>query len=231
MDQTKKRLLSPEERERVAACVREVERSTSGEIVPMVVRASYHYPLAGVLGALLVAMLLAILAGAWVTISRGWGETYTAYDLWVFPAVFAVAFLVLWALLERLPALKRAFIRPEEMEEEVTEAALTSFYRRGLDRTRDKTGVLIFLSVYERRVQVLADSGINAKVDPAVWQEIVGIVSAGIRGKRQAEALCQAVRRCGELLCAHFPCQRNDGGATPAAQTPGDELDNLIIEE
>ncbi len=226
MHQGKRRLLSPEEQERVIECVKEVERNTSGEIVPMVVRASYHYPLAGVLGALLAALGLAILAGAWVTIRRGWGETYTVYDLWVFPAVFAAGFLILLEVLRRAPALKRVFIAPEEMEEEVAEAALTSFYRRGLDKTRDRTGVLIFVSVYERRVQVLADSGIHAKVNPAVWEEIVGIVSVGIREGRQAEALCRAVRRCGELLCEHFPCRRDDRGADA-----GDELDNLIIEE
>jgi putative membrane protein len=217
-----KRFLTREEERRVVECVKEAERTTCGEIVPMVVTASYHYPLAAVLGALVVGLVLATAATAAITFQQrlGWG-TLAPYELWVFPGVFAAVFLAAHEVIRRVPGLKRLFIRPEEMEQEVREAALTSFYRRGLDKTRDQSGVLIFVSVFEREVEVLADRGINARVDPAAWEEVVRMVTSGIRERRQGEALCRAVSRCGELLREHFPWQRDDV----------DELDNLIVEE
>jgi putative membrane protein len=51
----------------------------------------------------------------------------------------------------------------------VQEAAIAHFFNHGLYRTRDKTGLLVLLSVFERRVWILADRGINAKVPQSEW--------------------------------------------------------------
>jgi putative membrane protein len=215
-----KNFLSDQEREKIIAAVQEVEKGTSGEIVPMVVPWSYHYPTATLIGSLAVSLLLAIAATLGLSFYRLWG-TPGSLDIWAFPAVFGVIFLIAQIILRRTPLLKRPFITAAEMNEEVEEAALTSFYRKGLNRTRDQTGVLVFISVYERRAWVLADQGINEKVPSDTWQEVVEHLVQGIREKRQGEAICEAVKRCGELLQDHFPIKKDDT----------DELDNLIVEE
>ncbi|MBN1835605.1 MAG: hypothetical protein JW820_07125 [Spirochaetales bacterium] len=215
-----KKFLSAAERSRVEACVREVESATSGEIVPMVVSASYHYPMAPMLGALILGLLIAGGATAGIGVRRAW-EGFGLLDLWLFPAVFSVSFLLLHELIKRVPGLKRLLITSREIDEEVQEAALTSFYRQRLNDTRDKTGILIYVSVFERRAVVLADEGINAKVDPQTWQEVVKIVTAGIRRRSQGDGLCQAVRRCGELVQERFPRKPDDTN----------ELRNLIVED
>ena len=86
-------------------------------------------------------------------------------------------------------------------------------------RTRDETGILIFVSVFEHRVWVLADRGINAKVDPGQWDSIVAHIVSGIKDGRQADAICEAVKEVGGILARHFPVKADDV----------DELDNLII--
>ena len=106
------------------------------------------------------------------------------------------------------------------MREEVEEAAFTAFYANGLHHTRDLTGILIYVSVFERQVQVLADKGINDKVDPQVWQEVVAMVTDGIKAGTPGEALCKGVTRCGELVTERFPVKPDDT----------DELPNLIID-
>jgi putative membrane protein len=214
------RFLSQEERQRISACVKEVERGTSGEIVPMVVSSSYHYPMAALLGALIGGLVIATAFTIVLTLHRAWGGL-TLVDLWVFPALFGVSLVVLHELVRRVPALKRLFITTAEIEEEVEEAALTSFYRRGLQNTRDRTGVLIFVSVFEHRARILADEGINARVDKGAWQSVVDRLSEGIRRGRQGEAICQAVRACGEMIRNAFPIKPGDSN----------ELDNLIVEE
>jgi putative membrane protein len=214
------RFLTAAERERVTRCVREVEKSTSGEIVPLVRSASYHYPAAVLLGSLVVSMLLAAGATAADAVFKPWGSLRLV-DLWVFPAVFVVAYLVVYQLLRGIPALKRPFIAAAEMSEEVGEAALTAFYRHRLAETRDRTGILLFVSVYERRAVVLADKGINLKVPPETWQQVVDLVVEAIRDGRPAEGLCEAVARCGQIVSSQFPVRAGDK----------DELRNLIVED
>jgi len=215
-----RKFLSDSERTQVKACVQEAEAATSGEIVPMVVSASYHYPMAAMIGALIFSLVIAGAATALIGVRRAW-EGFGLFDLWVFPAVFAVSFLLLHELIKRVPGLKRLFITPAEIEEEVQEAALTSFYRQRLNNTRDRTGILIFVSVFEHRTVVLADEGINAQVGAHTWQEVVDMVTQGIRQKRQAAALCEAVRRCGQLVQEKFPRKPDDTN----------ELRNLIVED
>jgi putative membrane protein len=214
------RFLSEAERERVTRCVREVEKGTTGEIVPLVRSASYHYPAATLFGALVVSVLIAAAATAADAVFKSWGGL-SLLDLWVFPAVFAAAFLAAYPLLRSIPSLRRLFISRAEMSEEVAEAALTAFYRHRLAETRDRTGILLFVSVYERRAVVLADKGISLKVAPETWQQVVDLVVRGIRAGRPADGLCEAVARCGQIVSAQFPARAGDK----------DELRNLIVEE
>lgn len=201
--------LSKEEQEELVKCVMDVEKKTSGEIVPVIASASYDYPRASHLGGLLLGILAAI------CISMLLGRE----DMWVFLALFLGTYLLSSRLLSVVPELKMPFISKREMREEVEEAALTSFYLHGLHRTRDLTGIIVYVSVYEHMVQILADKGINDKVDPAVWDEVVAEISKGIKAGKPGEALCKGVERCGELITEHFPIKHDDT----------DELPNLII--
>ncbi len=214
------RFVSDADRQRITQCVQEVEKKTSGEIVPFVKSASYHYPAAALRAALTASVLIAAAATAAYDFFMLWG-TLSLPDLWVFPSVFAACFLVVYALASIVSGLKRLFISRAEMTEEAGEAALTAFFRHRLAETRDRTGILLFVSVFERQVVVLADKGINDKVPPETWQQVVDIVLRGIREGRPADALCEAVTRCGELITAQFPLRAGDT----------DELHNLIVED
>jgi putative membrane protein len=203
-------LLTPAEQDALIACVKGVETRTSGEIVPVIASSSYDYPRAAHLGGLMLAILAALGTAALI------GHT----DMWAFLGLFLAFYLVFSRLVAAVPALKRPFITKGEMRAEVEEAAVTSFYLNGLHRTRDLTGIILYISVFERSVQVLADKGINDKVDPEVWDEVVAMVTDGIRQGRPGEALCRGVERCGALITEHFPIKADDT----------DELPNLIID-
>ena len=209
--------LSNDERARVETAVKEAEKLTAGEIVVMIISASYQYPLAIVIGAAAFALLLALiftpLAGAWLWIG--------GQNMWLFLGFLTVFFILFHEIIKRIPWLKRFFISRKEIDDEVEEAAITNFFDQGLYRTRDQTGVLVLISVFERRVWVLADRGINAKVSESQWDDIVKMITDGIKQKRPADAICEAVEKIGELLTTHFPIKPDDT----------DELKNLIIEK
>ena len=200
MKEMAKKFLTAGERTEIEARIAEAEKRTSGEIVVMVVPSSYHYPLASMIGSTLLAMLLGIA----VALLTG-RET-----MWFFLEVFALSFIVLHEVLKRTPLLKRLFVTASDMKEEVEEAAINSFYHKDINQTTDHTGILIYISLFEHNVRVVADRGINAKVDKELWQEIVGIIIRGIKSKGQAAAICAAVDRCAEILATHFPLKIGD---------------------
>lgn len=206
---TAKTFFTPEEQQRIEAAVRQAELQTSGEIVPMLVDEAFDYPRAEIFGGGFFSLGLAVLCSWW------FGHS----SVWVFLPIFLAGYLPCKWLVRALPGLKRRFIPQQVMAEEVEEKALVSFLEHGLHRTREGTGILILVSLFEHRVHVLADQGINAKVDKGTWDEIVRAVTVGIREGRACEALCAAIARCGELLQKDFPRRADDR----------DELPNLIL--
>lgn len=204
-------LLSDTDRKAVMDCVAEVEKTTSGEIVPMVVSRSYHYSRAEALGAVPLGMLAAY--GVCLLLDRllPWGMT----DMTAYAAAFALCYLAAFVILSLFPCLKRPFISRAEMDEEVGEGALNAFHEHGLYRTRDATGILIYVSVFERRAWILADKGINDKVDPSEWTAIVDALTLDIKAGRAAKGLCAAVRACGALVAERFPIRPDDENELP----------------
>ena len=209
------RFLTPEEYERINEAVETAEKSTSGEIVCMIHSASYHYPMSNVIGAatlaLPTALILTPLVGGWLWIGT--------QDMWIFLSMFMPVFLLGHWVIKHIPWLKRIFVSDREMDEEVEEAAVTSFFKHGLYRTKDGTGILIFISVFERKVWILADQGINAKVSDNHWASVVSTMTEGIRNNQATPAICLAIRTIGQTLAEHFPVAPDDIN----------ELDNVII--
>ncbi len=211
-----KNFLNDAEKKRVETAVANAEKKTAGEIVVMIVPASYSYPMAEIIGAAAFALPVSVLLSIYIG-GLFWIGTR---DMWLFMGIFVLAFMGLRFLLKRMLWLKRRFISKREVAEEVQEAAVTAFYQNGLFRTRDETGVLIYISVFEHKVWVLADRGINEKMTRDAWEEVVDVIAGGIREKQPAAAICTAVESVGVMLAEHFPVKPDDSN----------ELKNLIIE-
>lgn len=211
------KLLTDDERQQVEKAVAGAENKTSGEIVCMIVPNSYHYPMANVLGATTFALPLALvltpLTGAWL-----WMGTH---NMWLFIGIFTIIFILAYMLVRNVSALKRLFVSEKEIAEEVEEAAITNFFLNGLHHTRDSNGILLFISVFEHKVWVLADKSINEKVPEGHWDAIVTRLTEGIRRHQAAAAICRAINTIGEELKHHFPSKEDDTN----------ELHNLIITE
>jgi len=209
--------LSETDRQAVDDAVAAAEAGTAGEIVCMIVSSSYHYPMANVLGGVALGLPLALLAthilGAWLWIGTS--------DMWLFLGLFTLLFALGHWLMGHVAGLKRRFIARREIEAEVEEAAITAFFRHGLYRTRDANGVLLFISVFERKVWLLADAGIHAKVPQGEWDALVSRVTRGIGRGERSQAICEAIGTIGELLGRHFPIKPDDTN----------ELRNLIVED
>jgi len=182
----------------VRGAVQSAETGTSGEIVPYVVTASDDYAVATWKGAALGALAAALAAWA---LHRGWGLWGASGFLWM--VVPPAAGAALGYLAAHLGPLRRFLAGSHLLEHRVGQRAAAAFLEQEVFRTRARTGILLFLSLFERRVVVLGDSGIHAKVGPGEWDAVVRQVVSGIRAGNPTAALVAAIGECGEILARH----------------------------
>ncbi|MCW5201544.1 hypothetical protein VU12_01240 [Desulfobulbus sp. US4] len=196
---------SAAENEEITRTIQEVELQTSGEVAVMVVKQSDSYPESRILAGVIIGCLLAL------------GVTDFLLDdsLWGFLPLAATFSLLITRLTDSLPPVKRFFIPAVRLEEMVREQAVQGFFQQGLYKTREATGVLFFISLFERRVWVLADQGINEKISQESLQAYAADIAKGIKEGRAAEALCQEIRRAGKVLAQHFPVRDDDINELP----------------
>jgi putative membrane protein len=195
-----KKVFTPDKEKRVVEAIGRAESMTSGEIVPMVVDQADAYLHVDFIGALIL-QFVAFLAAVWLL---------PTFDYLSILAVQVLGLVVGFLAFRYLAPLKRICLSPKIAEEEVFEKALRVFRELELNRTAERTGILILVSLLEHRVHVLADSGINARVKAGTWDEVVEIVLAGIKRGDLCQGLCDAIERCGEILAHDFPVQPDD---------------------
>lgn len=189
-----RRLFTAADEEAIRAAVADAEQRSAGEVVPWIVEACDPYPEAGWKAAALGALLgLALGVGA-PLLAGAWG----AAPLWL--ALFVVAGGAIGLALGQLPAAKRLLVDEGVIDHRVRIAAQAAFVRGEVFATRERTGILVFLALLERRVVVLGDAGINARVQPEEWQTIADEIVAGVRRSRPAAALAAGIEACGRLL-------------------------------
>ncbi|MBV9636746.1 MAG: TPM domain-containing protein [Methylobacteriaceae bacterium] len=190
--------LSKQDRDRIAAAIRQAEANTSGQIVCVLARAASNYAFVPIIWASLLALATPWPLIAFTTISV---ERIYLAQL----AVFAVAVALL-----SIPRLRMLLVPRHLQRLHAHHAALEQFMARGLTHTRGRSGVLIFVSLAERYVRIIADEGIATRVPQSVWQEAVHLLLAEMRHGRIAEGFAEAIAACGRVLAAHFP-PRDEG--------------------
>jgi len=200
-----KAFFTDSEKTRIRGSVRSVETGTSGEIATMVVDHSDGYLEAEVLGGILVAGLVALIIAIAVQ----------HVTIWTFVPIVCALYFPARLLCIRFPRLKVPFINKKRMMHAVQERAVRAFYEKGLYRTRDENGILIFISILERKVWILGDRGVNLKVPPEIWQAHADEISVGIREGRPCDALCAVIESCGRVLVEHFPRKEDDTNELP----------------
>lgn len=209
--------LTTAERQKVTECVQQAEKLTSGEIVPVIASASHSYPIVDMIGGFFLALPISLI----LTSTIGAAMWLGSMNLLLFLALFSVLYWPGKFIVANFLPVKRFFLLVDQVQEEVEEAAMKTFYTENLSATRDRNGILLYISLLERRVWILADSGINARIDQQIWQDTVTTLTAGIRQGRQAEALCSAIKAVGDILKTEFPIRPDDTN----------ELHELIIKE
>lgn len=206
--------LDQDDRERIAAAIRAAEAETAGEIYCVVAQRSDGYFFASTFAATLCSLIIGIAAA--YLLQYWWIDISLPHFLIVQLLAVAAACALLWYW----PAL-RIWLVPRGLLYRAAHAnALRQFFGRNVHMTTGRTGVLIFVSLAERYAAVIADVGIDAKVDQASWNGIVRDLIEQARENRLADGFVSAITTVGGLLSEHFPVSADDVN----------ELDDHLVE-
>lgn len=215
--------LSRSEIDAIEAAVRKAEARTTGEIYCIVAEESSHYietPIAWGAGVALLAPALLLIGGIHVTVPDlfgGWSaeQVGAAAEAAVRRALIGAILLqaALFAVVAVLVAwrpLRLALTPGGVKRHSVRRRAAELFLTKNLQATRARTGILIFVSLAERKAELIADEGIAAHVGPHVWDQAMAALADGLRRGAPAEGFEAAVGLCGDVLAERFPADPKD---------------------
>lgn len=190
-------LISAEDLQRIEAAVKDVERWTAGEIVVVVATRSATWSGARTVFALVVASLGCIVASRVVGVHVGWMALAA-------PALFVVAWLV-----AGLGPVARALAGSAALDDAVLRAAKVAFLDHGVHETKMRAGVLVYLSLFEHRVQVLGDAAVHKLVGDVTWAAYAKRIGIAMSA-RNVDDLIAVVRDVGAILSRSFPRSAHD---------------------
>lgn len=197
------------ERHRIEAAVHAAEAKTRAEFVLVIARRADPYFFPTTIAATSIALLLP-------------GALWYAGLAYEFPHLYAVqlvAFVVLFFLF-RLPDVVRHLVPREVRTARARRLARELFYRLGMHRTRERSGVLLFVSLGERYVEIIADDAVDKAVPPETWQNIVASFTTTVRSRGAVAGFLTALQSLGDAL----------GGVLPRRPDDRNELPDRLIE-
>lgn len=210
--------LSPSDLDAIEAAVRAAEAKTTGEIYCIVTEESAHYTEVVIAWATVVALLgpaVLLLAGVHVTIPdlfTSWSATdvgaaiETAVRRALEGAIVTQGVLfVITAAIVAIPAVRRLLTPKGLKRMRVQRRAAEQFIAKNLHQTRERTGVMIFVSLGERMAELIADEGIADHVEPHVWDKAMAALTAGLAHGKVEEGFAACIGLCGEVLAEKFP--------------------------
>jgi putative membrane protein len=195
--------LSAQDRDRISTAIRAAEAKTSGEIICVLAQTSSDAKGLPVLVAAVVALAL-----PWLLVA------YTAMSVHRILTLQIVVFVALGVLL-CLPRVRVALMPRAARRAVAYRVAMDQFASRDISRKRDRTGILIFVSLAERYARIIADEGIAARVSQSEWQGAVDVLIAHMRDGRIVDGFIAAIDVCGNALATNFPCSETSRDELP----------------
>lgn len=208
-------MINDKQRHQIQQTIHSVEEKTRGELVTVIAKQSDSYRYIPLLWAAIAAL---VFPGAYLTTIQLFGLWVEIDYQWLY--LLQILVFVTIGLLLQWPALKMRLIPKSVKQRRASRLAHEQFFRLGLHHTKERTGVMIFVSEAEHFVEIIADAGINETVGSSVWQIAVQDFVDNIKAGKVAEGYVAAINDCGKVLIEHFP---SDGARK-------DELPNHLIE-
>ena len=188
----------------IEEAVKRAEKRTAGEIVPLIVQGSTVNASAPLLAVFIAGFaVLCIKHGFWIF------DLFPFISIWFWSALFAASVCAGFAF--GMSPKGQMLLTPRwEKRRQVQQRALLAFYEAGLNNTKGRTGILLFVSWREHQAVVLADEGIAQFCEPVVFQDVVAELVRGAKEGQLAEGFAKAVTMSADILAKHIPVASDD---------------------
>jgi len=200
-------MFSAEDKDRVGAAIAEAESQSAGEIYVVVAHGGEEFRYVPVIWAALAALLV-----PWPLHMLTSLPTTTILVLQAL--VFVGAALIMFH-----PSINHRIVPNAIAAERTRRQAYEQFLAHGVHLTEARTGVLIYVTPTDQRVEIVADVGIHSKVGEAAWEELAQDIAAAARRGQLVDGILSAISKAGALLAQHFP---------PSARNPNELSDRMV---
>ncbi len=204
-------VLRPPQIARIDSAIADAESQTSAELVPVIALRSgeyWHAPYQSGLWGMGAALFLTTVVS--MVIDHTWPVLHVGWYL----AISIVGFLS-GALLARIDGVERVFAGDDVMVTQCQARARQLFAAQGVFGTKNRTGVLLYISLFERVALVIGDSTISRKLDPSAYGSVVAAVTTRMHEDRLEDAVIDGLSHLGALLAEHFPKAADDENELP----------------
>lgn len=187
---------STEEKEKIEHAIQSLEKESSGEIVLYFAKNSDNYIEAcwksAAFFSVAPSVLFALLSYYWLL-----PEFITPFNM----SIIIISFVMIGGLIPLIiPKTRLSFVSDNIIYQRALTKARDMFLQEEIFNTKERTGILIYISKFEHIVEVLGDSGINKKITQKDWDYIVGLILNGIKNNKHADGIVQAIDACKKLL-------------------------------
>lgn len=218
--------LSEDALEQIKEAITKAEKNTSGEICIALTAESSSYSFWELNAALCTSFALFVCIFPMAPQIYSWLEKiFWGTEPWYLLAFYVItcaAFTFFLYLLFNIPWIDRLVIPKKVMKKAVTARAMRHFTEGGVYCTKEHSGVLIFISWFEKEVRILADKGISQKISGDLWKIIADELTENLSKGNIKDAFVNSIEKCGALLAENYP----------AVQEKTNQLnDDLIILE
>ncbi|MEX2285475.1 MAG: hypothetical protein WD648_00220 [Planctomycetaceae bacterium] len=212
---------SDDDRARINRAVADAESQTSAEIVPVVAESSGRYDRPeDIVGLWLAVICLAIVW--WMlpqpTLEPGdWSGISQSTHLVALIAAVVVGFCVGAFAGSRIPGLRRLFTPAAQMRDEVRSRARAVFFDNRVHHTAGASGLLIYVSLFERMAAIIADNNVLEKLGQSTLDELCARLTQSLRTSPPTDALCEILAAAGQRLAPQLPRDSQDRNELPDA--------------
>jgi len=217
-------ILSEEDLEAVREAIEGAEQRTSAEFVCAVATESDRYDRAESIAGLGLGVLLLALVQAghdnWLVASGSWAPTGGVHLAWQIGSV-VVGFVVGSFVASYWHALRRLLVAPDHLRGAVERAGWRVFGMNKLSSTEDRAGVLVYVSLFERKVAVLADGGAREVLGDEIIGELRDIAVDRLKDDRPRATFVDTVERAADALEEELPADERD---------PDDEIRDRVVQ-
>lgn len=188
--------------EKISNAVTQAEKKVNAEIVPVFMVSSDNYSEAGLRGAILGAAITSLSILIYDHL-MGWYQFFLLKNDWQFVSVIALGGLLGYVLFGMVPFFKKLMVSKQKMQERSTAMAERVFGEYKLFETKSRTGILIFISLFEHKIEIVPDKGLKDKIGTDEWNKVIEEMKPALKSKAFDQAFLNSISKITEILLTY----------------------------